>query len=158
MSLSHDGDMMVPFPLEFACAHTLSSKSNLAGETGRGIVLMVGGHHTIWGMVAAALQLKGYASVEKKNVGEALAWVESTARTESYPVAVLLDSLSAGNSTSALVQQILADWPHAYPVPPLISLEDGFCKRLEYSHHFSLRKPFHLGDLFALIRGGPPGM
>ena len=120
------------------------------------IVLIVDDQPEIRQIIAWSLRAGGFHPVEAANGVEAVAQMEQCVQLQQYPSLILLDLLMPQMDGRAFLHWLQSRWSDHYPTPAIILLsanpigEEILALSPAIKH--IIRKPFHPGDLLAMVR------
>lgn len=125
-------------------------------ETSLPIVLIVDDQPDIRQIVTWSLRAGGFHPVEAANGVEAVTWMEQCPHEQRYPALILLDLLMPQMDGSAFLRWLQSNWSRHYPTPAIILFSANAIGEeilaLSPAIKHIIRKPFHTGDLLALVR------
>lgn len=117
------------------------------------LALIVDDHPTIRMMMAHALHMNGFQSIEAANGREAISWMEHAARALLYPSLLLLDLAMPVLDGQAFLTWLQSSWVGRHPTPKIILLtasahDERLLTSFPIVTHI-MPKPFHIRDLVA---------
>ena len=120
------------------------------------MVLIVDDQPEIRQIVTWSLRAGGFHPVEAANGVEAVTQVEQCVHQQQYPALILLDLLMPQMDGRAFLLWLQSSWSGHYPTPGIILLSANTIGEevlaLSPAIKHIIRKPFHVGDLLAMVR------